>query len=168
MIRFLLAFGALAGLSRWEPFIANIREPYCEILARTLGAAFSMGGLESTVYGSTIHVGFGTGVTIVPSCDGLVLLFLFISGVAAMPIQRTLPPYLWAGGFITLLIIINWLRLAMLALTGFYQPDLFEIMHIYVIQGVLILAVASFFLAWLSLLDPERPTTGDGPESLAA
>jgi exosortase/archaeosortase family protein len=167
MIRFLFVFAALAGISRWEPFIANFREPYCELLARTLGFAFSIAGLDPSVSGPTIQVGFGTGLMVVPSCDGLVLLFLFISGVTAMPLQRTLPPYLWGGGFITLLIIINWVRLAMLALTGFFKPDLFEVMHIYVIQVVLILAVALLFLAWLSHLDPEDPPAEGGPETYA-
>jgi exosortase/archaeosortase family protein len=168
VIRFLVVFGMLAGISRWEAFVENVREPYCEILARTLGWGISVIGLDPMVSGSTIQVGFGTGVTIVPSCDGLVLLFLFLSGVAAMPIQRTLPPYLWAASFVTILIMVNWFRLLMLALTGFYKPELFEMMHIYVIQGVLILAVAGLFLAWLSRLDPEPPPAEPAPESSAA
>lgn len=46
-----------------------------------------------------------------------------------------------------------------LALTGFYQPDLFEAIHVYVIQGMLILAVILLFLAWLSRISPEPTGT---------
>ena len=156
MIRFLLVFGLLFGISEWEPFVTSIREPYCEILAHSLALAFSLTSLDPVYSGSTISVSFGSGLTVIPSCDGLILLTLFIAGVAAMPIQRTLRPYAWAGGYIALLIIINWFRLAMLALTGFYQPDLFKVLHIYVLQGVLIFAVVILFLAWLSQVEPKR------------
>ena len=55
-----------------------------------------------------------------------------------------------------MLIIINWFRLVILALTGFYKPDLFKVIHIYVLQGVLVFAVVILFLAWLSQVDPKR------------
>ena len=155
MIRFLLVFLLLASIISLEPVIAHVREPYCELLARSLAFVFSLTGLRPVLMGSTILVGFGQGLTVVPECDGLVLLFLFIAGVAAMPIQRTLRPYVFAGGFLALLVVINWLRLAVLALTGFYQSQLFDVVHVYVIQGLLILAVIILFVAWLSVISPE-------------
>lgn len=107
MIQFLLVFLVLAAINSWEPVIAYVREPYCEILARSVAFVFTLAGLKPVVIGSTILVGFGQGLTVVPECDGLVLLFLFVSGVAAMPLQRTLRPYLWAGGCLALLVVIK-------------------------------------------------------------
>ena len=82
-------------------------------------------------------------------------LSLFIAGVAAARVQPSLRPYLMAGAFLTLLVVINWFRLAILALTSFYQPGVFEVVHIYVIQGVLIFAVGLLFMLWLSRVDIE-------------
>lgn len=155
MVRFLLVFGLLTGISSWQPFISGFREPYCALLARTIGFVLSLTPLDPIVTGSTISVGFGYALRVVPSCDGLVLLFLFIAGVAAVRVPPSLRPYLMAGAFLTLLVVINWFRLAILALTSFYQPALFEVVHIYVIQGVLILAVGLLFMLWLSRVDIE-------------
>ncbi len=155
MVRFLLVFGLLTGISSWQPFISGFREPYCALLARTVGFVLSLTplDLDPIVTGSTISVGFGYALRVVPSCDGLVLLFLFIAGVAAARVQPSLRPYLIAGAFLTLLVVINWFRLAILALTSFYQPGVFEVVHIYVIQGVLIFAVGLLFMLWLSRVD---------------
>ena len=49
MIRFLLVFGVLAGISGWQPFIAAVREPYCELLARSLAFVLSMTSLHPSV-----------------------------------------------------------------------------------------------------------------------
>lgn len=156
MIRFFLVFGVLVGFSRWETFVAVVREPYCELLARSLEVVFSMTSLNPLRVGSTISVGFGTGLTIIPSCDGVILLVLFVAGVGAIPIQRTLRPYISAVGCLLLLTIINWLRLVILAMTSFYYPSSFDMMHTHVIQGVLILTVAFLFLTWVLYLDAER------------
>lgn len=167
MVRFLLVFGLLTAISSWQPFISAFREPYCELLARSLAFVFSLSSLEPYLSGSTISVGFGYALTIVPSCDGLVLLFLFIAGVAAAQIGFAWRPYLMAAGFLSLLVVINWARLLVLALTSFYQPDIFEVMHIYVIQGLLIFAVGILFMIWLSRVDiaqtPLEPEQAEAP-----
>ena len=156
MIRFLLAFGILAGFSRWEFFVTMVREPYCELLARSLRFVFSLTPLNPLCYDATVSVGFGDPFTILLSCDGVVLLVLFVAGAIAMPIQRTLKPYVWGAGCLLVLVFANWIRLVLLALTAFYRPQAFEVMHIYVAQGVLILVVAALFIAWLSLVGPGR------------
>ena len=75
MIRFLLVFLLLASIISLEPVIAHVREPYCELLARSLAFVFSLTGLRPVLMGSTILVGFGQGLTVVPECDGLALYF---------------------------------------------------------------------------------------------
>jgi exosortase/archaeosortase family protein len=168
MIRFLVVFGLLVAIGRWEPVVTDIREMYCEVLARSVAFALSLAGMEPVLTGSTIQAGFGRGLTVVQDCDGLVLLFLFIAGVAAMPIQRRLRPYAWAAGVLLLITFINWLRLVALTLTSFYQPRLFDVIHVYVIQGLLILTVVLLFLAWLSLAIPEGPASAGEPEGQPA
>lgn len=156
MIRFLLVFGVLAGISRLDSVIAAVREPYCELLARSLSFTFSLTSLNALRLGSTITVGFGDALTIIPSCDGVILLVLFVAGAAAIPIQPTLRPYAWAFGCLVLLTIVNWFRLVILAMTSFFRPTAFETIHTQVMQGVLIVIVAVLFLVWLSFVDAER------------
>ena len=165
MIRFLLVFGLLSAVSHWQPFIENVREPYCELLAHSLYLFFSLTSLDPVLMGASVAVGFGRSLEVVISCDGLILLTLFIAGVAAMPIQRTPRPYVWAGGALALLVVINWLRLLILALIAFYHPDLFEVMHLYVVQGALMFAVLILLFAWFSYVDPGR-TVLEAPETL--
>ncbi|MCH7598976.1 MAG: hypothetical protein IH973_04395 [Myxococcales bacterium] len=163
MIRFLVTFGVLNWICNWEPFIANVRDPYCKILAQSLAAMYSLTPLTPEFKGNALFVGFGDGFVVVTECDGLVLLVLFVAGVSAIPLQRTLRPYVWAGGFLALLVVINWLRLVLLSLTSFYRPAYFDLMHNYGTQGALILIVVLFFLAWLSLVD-----SGQGNEDTSA
>lgn len=153
MIRFFLVFGVLSALGSWDFLIENLREPYCEILAHSIEAFFSVTSLVVTRRGSTLSLGMGGGISIVPSCDGLILLILFLAGVAAMPIQRKLWPYAWAGACLLFLVFINWIRLVVLMLTNSYWPDVFEAIHLYVAQGALIFATVVVYSAWLSRLD---------------
>ena len=66
-------------------------------------------------------------------------------------------PYLLAGGCLAALVVVNWFRLVILALTSFYRPEIFEVMDIYVIQGLLIFAVGILFMIWLSRADLGQP-----------
>ena len=59
MIRFLLVFGLLGLVIGLEPVIEEIREPYCEFLARSVAFALRLIGLNPALVGSTIVAGFG-------------------------------------------------------------------------------------------------------------
>jgi exosortase/archaeosortase family protein len=157
MIRFAVAFILVTLLLRWETLIEVFRKPYCELLASSLSGFFSLLGMDIWRSEATVLSHHGNGFTVIPDCDGLILIGLFLAGVVAAPLQETLSPYLKALAIVVILIIVNWFRLLGLALVGFFQPGLFELMHGYVVQGVLILISIGLFFAWLNVIMPEEP-----------
>lgn len=152
MARFLITFALLSGFTNWAFVVSHFREPYCELLASSLARFFPLFGLDVKLDQATVSTSHGFAFAVIPGCDGLVLLCLFVAGVAAAPRQRALRPYLWAAAVLVLLVVINWLRLVILALTSFFHPDLFESVHLYVIQGILVIAVLLLFMAWIERL----------------
>jgi len=155
LIRFGLVLALLFGVTRWETFVEAVREPYCEILAKTVAVVFNWIGFGTRVTGSTLVPTAGSGgITVVPECDGLVLLTLFGAGVLAVPFNRTARPWLLALAGFAFLIVLNWFRLAVLAYTSFYHPAVFDSVHHYFMQGLLMLAVLGLYVAWLRQLEP--------------
>lgn len=153
LLRFAVAVGALFALTRWEWFVTRVREPYCELLASSIATAFDLVGVEVRHQGSTVFRNGAGGITVIPECDGIVLLSLFLSGVVAFPRVASKRPYLLALGSLGVLVGINWLRLVAMTLVGFYRPDLFDAMHYYVMQGLLILVTLGLYVAWLGSVE---------------
>jgi exosortase/archaeosortase family protein len=166
---YLLRFGgglaAFFSLTRWEAFIEGVREPYCTLLATTIHHAFDWVGIETRLSGSMlIPLNAAGGIQVVPECDGLVLLALFGAGVLAVPFARTARPWLLALAGVAILVVINWFRLVVLAITSFYYPIVFDSMHHYFMQGILMLAVLALYVAWLRALElPDEAPPPDEP-----
>ena len=170
LMRFGLGLAVLFAVSRWQWFIESIREPYCEVLAFTLHHAFAWFGIETRLKGAMVIPLEGAGgIQVVTECDGLVLLALFGAGVFAVPLARTAGPWLLALAGFAFLIVLNWFRLAALAFTSFFYPVIFDSMHHYFMQGILMLAVLALYVSWLRHLEPPAPPEpGAGEASPAA
>jgi exosortase/archaeosortase family protein len=142
-----------------------VREPYCELLATTIHHSFGWVGIETRISGSMlIPTDAAGGIKVVPECDGLVLLTLFGAGVLAVPFARTAKPWLLALAGVVFLVVLNWFRLVALAITSFYYPIVFDSMHHYFMQGILMLAVLALYVAWLRVLEPPyEPPPPDPP-----
>lgn len=163
LVRFALSLAGFFALSRWDLFISRVREPYCEALATSVAAIFNTLGIQTHANGSSLLPVQGVGgITIVPECDGIVLLALFGAGVLAVPFARTARPWLLALAGVVLLVVLNWLRLAALAYTSFYHPAIFDSMHHYFMQGLLMIAVLALYVGWLRQLEPPEPRIEEG------
>jgi hypothetical protein len=149
MLRFIAVFGALALLLRTDFVMDGIRRPYCELLARSLAGCLDFLGMEVQRISASLTIPGGQGLTVMPEWDGLILLCLFSSGVAAVPRQRGLAPYRRALAALVFLMALSWVRLLMLALAGLYWPSGFEVMQSLVVEAILIFAVAAVFFVWL-------------------
>ncbi len=155
LLRFGLGLAVLFGLTRWDGFIEGVREPYCEVLATTIHHALAQVGIATRLTGSMLIPTSGTGgIRIVHECDGLVLLTLFGAGVFAVPFARTARPWLLALAGVAFLIVLNWFRLMALTFFSIYSPVIFDSMHYYFMQGILMLAVLALYVAWLRQLEP--------------
>ena len=167
LLRFGLGLAVLFGLTRWDGFIEGVREPYCEVLATTIHHALAWVGIETRLVGSMLipHGGTG-GIRIVHECDGLVLLTLFGAGVFAVPFARTARPWLLALAGVAFLVVLNWFRLVALTVSSMYFPVIFDLMHYYFMQGMLMLAVLALYVAWLRQLEVElEPEPEEAGES---
>jgi exosortase/archaeosortase family protein len=158
LLRFGLGLAVMFGLSRMDAFITGVREPYCVVLATTIHHAFNAVGIETRLRDAMLIPVDGLGgIRVVPECDGLVLLALFGAGVLAAPFARTARPWLLALAGVVFLVVLNWFRLVALAITSFYYPVIFDSMHHYFMQGILMLAVLAVYVAWLGSLEPPPP-----------
>jgi hypothetical protein len=155
MLRFVTVFGALALLLRTDFVMDGIRRPYCELLARSLSGCLDLLGLEVQRISATVTIPGGRGLTIIPEWDGLILLCLFSSGVAAVPRRRALAPYGRALAVVVFLAALSWVRLLTLTLAGFYWAPGFELMQGPLVQAILVFVVAAVFFAWLGKLEPD-------------
>lgn len=153
-LRFPLLFLAwLVGLtlvaqSSWV--LEYVRNPLCAGLAHATGWTLDLGGVETTVRGTTIIARGGGAVRIVPDCDGVVLLCYFVAAVLAFPKRRPLALLPSVGLGLLLIFAVNVLRVIVLTLTVFWYRDLFEFTHFYVLQGAMILVTTLVWLAWAS------------------
>ena len=161
-LRFPLLFGAflagfsLLGQSAW--FRASVRGPLCEVLAASAAFALDAVGFPARANGTLVTVGGFTAV-VHTDCDGVVLLGLFLAAVLAFPSgwRPSLLPATALG--IGVLVVLNWLRVVALVLTGYFDPSLFEMTHVYAWQGLLMLGTMIVWIVWAqrALRESEPP-----------
>ncbi len=145
-------------------FHAWVRLPLQEWLASSSSVALSLLGIESHSNKTVVFAG-SFGAHIIPDCDGIVLVVLFLSAVLAFPAPRRLAliPATLTG--LAIVIALNWVRVFALVLTGYFNPAIVEFSHVYVWQGVLILGTVLVWLGWAnySLRLEERSPPAHGP-----
>jgi len=161
--RFAISLVVLLVLSKWSPVVSHLREPLCGLWAASLARAFTWAGLAVRLDGDTVSSeGAGGGAfRIIPECDGITLYCLFLAGVVAVPFWLGLRAWREALVGLVVLAVLNWLRLAALAVSVFSFPSAYEMVHSYILQGALILCTFVVYAAWLGrALGADRPATG--------
>lgn len=104
-------------------------------------------GEKTVVEGSAI-IGKAT-VVVMRGCEGVEVMLLLIAAVIAFPAGIGYKIYGIVAG--TLIVyIFNLLRIAGLYYTIRYRPDLFDMMHIYAGQTVIIILFLILFIFWVS------------------
>jgi exosortase family protein XrtM len=106
---------------------------------------------EKTVVRDGAIIG-GATVEIMRGCEGIEGMLLLIAAVLAFPARIRLKFYGIAGG-ILFIYAFNLARIAGLYYTIRYKPALFDMMHIYVGQTVIIIVSLIFFIFWLSRIE---------------
>ena len=64
-------------------------------------------------------------------------------------------------------ILLNWIRVFALVLTGYFNRDLVEFSHVYIWQGVLILGTVLVWLGWANYSLRFENQLAAGPEKPA-
>lgn len=106
---------------------------------------------EKTVVRDGAIIG-GATVEIMRGCEGIEGMLLLIAAVLAFPARIRFKIYGIIGG-IFFIYIFNLARIAGLYYTIRYNPTLFDMMHIYVGQTVIIIISLIFFIFWVSRIE---------------
>jgi len=148
LVVFVLAFGACYFLFSIAPGVkAGVIKPYTHFLASTVAAFINLFGAGATAVGTQVSSSRFT-IDIATGCDGVEASSLFVAGVLAFPTP-------WRARMLGLVVgipsihAINLLRLVGLYYAGVYLPYLFEELHVYVAQTVVILLSTAILILWL-------------------
>jgi exosortase H (IPTLxxWG-CTERM-specific) len=89
-------------------------------------------------------------------CNGLVATLIFISAIVAFPASWK---YKLLGVLLGIIALqaFNVIRIGVLFYLGLYHPKLFDMVHIYVAQSILIAIAAALWLLW-SLWAEKEPS----------
>lgn len=150
--RTLLTFGALFivfctafyAVTRLTP---STFAPLNNYTATTLGFLLRLLGMQPTLEGVVVSAG-GFSVKIIDECSAIFVFILFISFVLAYPTSLKNKAIGLIFG-IPSLFVVNTLRLTVVFFAGLWRPDLFEYVHAYLWQTIMIILVFISCLAWL-------------------
>ena len=121
--------------------------PLNNYTATTLGFLLQALGMHSTVEGALLSAG-GFSVKIIDECSAIFVFILFSSFVLAYPTSLKNKAIGLIFG-IPSLFVVNTLRLTVVFFAGLWRPDLFEYVHAYLWQTIMIILVFISCLAWL-------------------
>jgi exosortase H (IPTLxxWG-CTERM-specific) len=149
LVRALLLVGALVALTQTGPYMRHVEAPMIALNARVTHETLSLLGVETTLRGDVVSASGpdAFSVQIVEGCTGLFVFVLLLGATIAFPARwraRILGLVLGAS----LIFVLNWLRIVTLFFVGRNYPDLFDELHVYVWQGLIIVLVTIYWYAW--------------------
>jgi exosortase/archaeosortase family protein len=81
-------------------------------------------------------------------CNGLEAILILAAGILAFPgAWKRKAVGLFAGAM--LLQALNWIRIILLAISAVYYPSVFEIFHLYIAQGIMIIISLVLFIIYI-------------------
>lgn len=146
--RVVLLLGALTAISLTGPFKAWVEEPLISFVTWTTDGLLALFGAETSRWGSVIH-SKGFNIEIVSGCTGIFTFTLLLSAIVCFPAAWRARLRGLLGGALFIL-ALNQVRIITLFFIGKSYPELFSEMHVFVWQGVIIVAVAFYFYWWVS------------------
>jgi exosortase H (IPTLxxWG-CTERM-specific) len=139
----ILLFAVLSTTARAEQLL---HAPLARLTAILVAQALSPLGSASASGNSIWFNSFSASVD--DACDGILPLAIFIAAVLAFPSRRRSKAWGIVLGTISIF-LINLLRVATLMVVGSRWPDLFEQVHIYVWQALVIALSMGVWVLWV-------------------
>ena len=137
---FVLFCSVFYAIFRWTP---STFEPLNNYTAAALGFLLRVLGMEPAVQGVFVSVD-SFGIQIITECSAIFMFILFSSFVLAYPTSLKKKAIGLLFG-IPFLFAVNTLRLAVVFLAGLWRPNLFEYIHVYFWQTIIISSLNVFF-----------------------
>lgn len=151
--RFLATFAVtgvlLTALVESDRFGRPLHAPLTRWLALVASACLRVLGPSSHSASLVVYAGFT--LEIVPACDGLLPSALFAAAVLAYP-SRWIDKGKGLLFGLPAIALVNLGRLTSLMVVGARRPDLFEAVHIYAWQALIIAATLLLWLLWVERL----------------
>jgi len=148
LVVFALTFGACYFLFGIAPGVRlGLIKPYTHLLASAVASVINLFGAGATVADAQI-TSPRFSISIAMGCDGVEASSLFLAGVLAFPTSWRARLIGFALG-IPLIHAINLVRLVGLYYAGVYLPSVFEELHVYVAQTIVILLSTAVLILWL-------------------
>jgi exosortase H (IPTLxxWG-CTERM-specific) len=131
-------------------FESHVFTPLVNIYAWLSGQVLLLFGYDVVIY-SDIISSSGFSVSVKKGCDAAEPMAIFVAGILAFPalISRKL---VGLGVGLAVLFVLNIIRIVTLYLTGVYNPDFFESMHLAVWQVAFIAVAVLLWFLWLRSL----------------
>lgn len=145
-LRFLL-FLVLASIATWAVDLPNQLSGAQQFLAGSAAQLASWTGSACRVVGDQIFVR-GLVININYECTGAYVLLILVTFLLAYP-ARWYQRLAGIGIGIAALSVVNVLRIAVLVHVAEIRPDLFAYFHEYVWQGVFLVLVIVYAMAWV-------------------
>lgn len=122
--------------------------PLANTYAWLSGKFLTIIGYSSIVIGDIISSDAAFSVSVKKGCDAAEPMAIFLASVIAFPAK--IPSKLTGIAFgLSILFLLNILRVATLFIAGFHFPDLFETMHLAVWQVLFIMAAIALWFFWI-------------------
>jgi exosortase H (IPTLxxWG-CTERM-specific) len=162
VLRFIFTYVVLMGLFflliGLEPIkqILDINGGYSNAIVIVTAKILGIFGIDPITYqGTLLHLP-SISLDVEFGCNGLEAVMIYAVAVITFPAKWKNKLIGFIGGFLVIQ-VLNLIRIAALAYTGVYHRDLFDLIHIYVAQGVMIAVALGTFVLYLSYLSHGQP-----------
>ena len=136
-------------LIAWTPIknVIDLNGLYTKAIVSITAKILETMGMLCTSQGSVITIS-GIGLDIKFGCNGLEAVMIYAVGILSFPATWEKKLLGIMAGFIVIQ-IINIIRIVALAYSCIYFKTLFEYIHIYIAQGMMIAVALGIYLLWI-------------------
>ena len=153
-LTYILLMGAFFFIIGFTPLqrVIDLNGAYTKAVVHLTSKVLSLMNIHSTVHGSIItitHEPASISLDVRFGCNGLEAVMIYSVAIVAFPAPWRRRLYGIILGFIAIQ-VINILRIAGLAYSGIHFKEVFEYIHIYVAQGMMIAVSLGIFFIYLN------------------
>lgn len=130
-----------------KPVYLKVIVPFNEILASSSGWLIENTGGGQIIVDETSVVGSRFSINIAEGCNGIYALSVVIAGIVAFPV-RWKPKMVGLLLAVALIMGLNYVRIITLWYAGIYSSFVFDTMHLYIWEFVIIALGAVFWYFW--------------------
>ncbi len=153
---YLILTGTFFSLLKFRPIesIGKTYDMYRLSIAFLASKVVGLVGIPSTYQGSVIQLP-SISLDVRFGCDGFEAMIVYSVAVLTFPATWKNRALGIVAGFFVIQ-VINIVRIISLAYSGVYFRDIFEVIHVYVAQGIMIVVSLGVFILYLNFLDEKE------------